>query len=79
MEVGVCFRYARDIPGKIYVGGGESIGDVERANFRVWKFFNLKIEKSILPILSKTLQNCYAIVAIIAKSQKSILFLTFEI
>lgn len=35
MEVGVCFRYARDIPGEIYVGGGESIGDVERANFQV--------------------------------------------
>lgn len=49
MEVGVCFRYARDIPGEIYVGGGESIGDLERTNFRVWKFFhcNSKIEKSI--------------------------------
>lgn len=35
MEVGVCFRYARDIPGEIYAGGGESIGDVERANFQV--------------------------------------------
>lgn len=59
MEVGVCFRYARDIPGEVHHGGGgESIGDVGRAKFfqleRIWKsnrnpffFFNINIAKSI--------------------------------
>lgn len=46
MEVGVCFRYARDIPGEIYVGGGESIGDLERTNFRSGNF-STAIRKSI--------------------------------